>query len=88
METLETLRKRLDEVDNALLSLLNARIHLSREIGDIKKEQGLAISAPERERAVVDALANQCAGNPDTLTPGQIRQLWEVIFRFSREVQN
>ncbi len=88
METLESLRERLDEVDNALLSLLNARVHLSREIGELKKEQGLAISAPERERAVVDALANQCAGNPDALTPGQIRQLWEVIFRISRNAQH
>ncbi len=87
METLETLRDRLDEVDNALLSLIHARVHIAKEIGNIKKEQGLPVFVPERERAVVDALANQCADTHDGLSPGHIRQIWEVLFRISREMQ-
>jgi chorismate mutase/prephenate dehydratase len=51
--TLDALRTRIDEVDRALVSLLNERASLASAIGDIKRASGVAIYAPHREAQVL-----------------------------------
>jgi chorismate mutase/prephenate dehydrogenase len=52
-ERLEELRKRILEVDEALVDLVGKRRALVEEIGRIKAESGLPVLDPAREAAVV-----------------------------------
>jgi chorismate mutase-like protein len=50
---LEALRRRIQEVDEALVDLIGERRRLVLEIGDVKSQLGLPVLDPGREAAVV-----------------------------------
>lgn len=50
--TLENIRKKIDQLDEKIIELLNDRTKLALEIGHIKKEKGAEIYAPDRESEV------------------------------------
>jgi chorismate mutase/prephenate dehydrogenase len=52
-DRLEALRKRILEVDEALIELVGERRALVLEIGRLKAEMGLPVLDPSREAAVV-----------------------------------
>ncbi|QWK18921.1 MAG: prephenate dehydratase [Hydrogenobacter thermophilus] len=54
MEEIALWRKRIDEIDEEILRLLNERIKIAQKIGEIKKASGLDIHAPEREREIFE----------------------------------
>ena len=47
------LRGQLNQIDNQLLHLLEARFENVKEIGEIKKQKGLPIRDKEREEEVI-----------------------------------
>jgi len=61
-EELKRLRKRIDQIDKTLLELLNERAELARKIGEIKKEKGLDIHVPEREREILKKILKKNEG--------------------------
>lgn len=81
---LATLRAQLDALDAELLPLLNRRASLSLRVGDLKKRHGLPIRRPEREAAILEALA---ARNNGPLTEKHLLAIYSVIFAVSRELQ-
>ena len=58
---LKDLRKKLDEIDNSILDLLEERVATSREIGNYKREHGLETYDPAREEEKIQALEKQVA---------------------------
>jgi chorismate mutase/prephenate dehydrogenase len=56
-DRLEALRKRILEVDEALIELVGERRALVLEIGRLKAEMGLPVLDPSREAAVVRGAA-------------------------------
>ena len=75
---LSTLRARIDALDDQLLRLLNERAALAREIGAAKREQGLPLHAPARERDIVMRLAGRNTGPFPT---DGVRPVFQEIFR-------
>lgn len=68
-ESLEALRKQIDDVDNQLLELLAKRMRISREIGTYKKENGLTVVQTARYSEILEkrgaqatliGISNQC----------------------------
>ena len=55
-EKIARLRKEVDSVDEDLLRLIKKRLALTKEIGIIKKENGMGIIDSPREKALHDAL--------------------------------
>ncbi|GEM_PF-1372484 len=53
MESLETVRAKIDEVDERLVQLIEKRAELVQSLIAIKKEQGVSARIPEREEAIV-----------------------------------
>lgn len=53
---LEPHRREIDACDTLIVEALNRRARAAMEIGRIKREQGRAVFAPERERAVYDKI--------------------------------
>ncbi|MDO4262629.1 MAG: bifunctional chorismate mutase/prephenate dehydrogenase [Deinococcus sp.] len=58
---LDALRAEIDANDRELLRLLQRRIELARQVGDVKRAQGLPIYVPERESALLDARRAEAA---------------------------
>ena len=51
---LSEIRKEIDGVNKELLSLLIKRLQLCSDVAEYKKERGLPIYVPEREKAILD----------------------------------
>lgn len=82
--TLESLRKKIDALDDALVRLLNSRAACALEIGRVKKQVGLAIYQPSREAEV---LGHVQSINPGPLDDSAIRRLFERIIDEARRLE-
>jgi chorismate mutase/prephenate dehydratase len=60
--TLEELRARIDDLDAQIVELLNERARTALEIGRLKRRNGAAVFAPEREADVLKRLARANRG--------------------------
>jgi len=85
MPTLDDLRKDIDRVDEVLVRLLNERARVACEIGRLKKEQGVDIYQPEREKQVLEHVRNVAVEGP--LGPDAIARLFERIIDEARRLE-
>lgn len=53
-ESLEALRRQIDELDNALIELLSKRMRVSREIGQYKREHDMTVVQTGRYTEILD----------------------------------
>ena len=85
--TIDDLRKRIDAIDEQLVTLLNARVECALEIGRLKHEIGLAVYQPDRE-AQVFARARRSAGDlAGPLTAEAVVRIFERIVDESRRAE-
>lgn len=54
MDRLVKSRNRIDEIDDAIMQLLDERYDLSMEIGEIKKKQKTQVLDANREQIILD----------------------------------
>ena len=85
MRTLDDLRKDIDRVDEVLVRLLNERARCACEIGQLKKELGVEIYQPEREKAVLQHVRTVATEGP--LGPEAIGRLFERIIDEARRLE-
>ena len=74
--SLDDIRKQIDKVDSQLLDLLSERADLVHQVGQIKKNEGLQIYAPEREDALLKKLLEK---NHGRLPDKSIRAIFREI---------
>jgi shikimate dehydrogenase len=84
-KVLDALRCRIEDLDTALLKLLNERATVSVQIGRLKAENSLGIYDREREASIFGYLADQ---NRGPLSASQIHKIFGEIIRVSRELQS
>lgn len=77
------IRKRIDAIDSRLIELLNKRADLVHEVGLVKKRDGQAIYAPEREETLLKALAEKNAELGGRLPEKAIRAIYREIMSAS-----
>ena len=77
-------RRRIDEIDEKLVKLLNERSQCALEIGKLKQAAHIPLYQPERENEV---LANAEANNSGPLTDAAIRRLFERIIDEARAAE-
>lgn len=77
-------RRRIDEIDQQILQLLNERARCAVEIGRHKKQKGLPAWAPEREAEI---LRNVTRSNPGPLDDAAVRRLFERIIDEARSLE-
>jgi chorismate mutase-like protein len=85
MPTLEDLRRDIDRVDEVLVRLLNERARCVCEIGRLKKEQGVEIYQPDREKDVLKHVMAVASEGP--LGPDAIGRLFERIIDEARRLE-
>ncbi len=82
---LETLRKRIDEIDNRLVELMNERARCAVEIGKLKLQAGPAdVYAPEREREVLERVL---AANAGPLPEETVLAVWRELMAASLSLE-
>ncbi|MBC7186056.1 MAG: chorismate mutase [Calditrichaeota bacterium] len=77
-------RKRIDEIDGAIIALLNERARCALRIGAIKRERGLSARDPEREATVLARVEREAAG---PLPGSSLRRIFVEIIAACRSVQ-
>ena len=55
---LKELRKNIDEIDRELVDLFVRRMSISAEVAEYKREVGMPVLDPARERALLERVSN------------------------------
>jgi chorismate mutase len=85
MRTLDDLREDIDRVDEVLVRLLNERARVACEIGRLKKDLGVEVYQPEREKQVLAHVRSVACEGP--LGPDAIVRLFERIIDEARRLE-
>ena len=80
---IQELRKQINEIDEQLVKAFDARMKVALEIGKYKKENGLPVFDPARERAVLDKQTAAVDENMATY----VKLLYNTLFDLSRSYQ-
>jgi len=84
---LKEIRVKIDNIDNKLLELLNARMELVKEVGRIKHTGNQSIYRPEREKEILfrlSKLSRECGG---ALKEEAIEAIFLEVFAVSRNIE-
>ena len=82
--TIDDYRKQINRLDSELLRIFNERAALALKIGEIKKERGIPVYDPEREKRIFETMAN---ANPGPLENDAITRLFERVIDESRRLE-
>jgi chorismate mutase len=81
---LDELRRGIDAVDQQILKLLHERVRLVMAVGEYKRERGIAVYDPNRERDLLDRL---CKSAEPPLDAETIRRIFERLVDESRRIE-
>jgi chorismate mutase len=81
---IDDLRKKIDELDERLVELLNERANCAQQIGKIKRGLQMPIYEPRREESVFQ---NVRRSNRGPLPDGELIQVYERIIDVMRKIQ-
>ena len=77
-------RRKIDELDRQLVSLINQRARCAEEIGKLKRNSSIPIYEPDRERIIFNNIQRE---NHGPLTEVQLRQIYERLVDVMRQIQ-
>lgn len=83
--TLETLRKQIDDIDDDLLQLVHKRISVMKDVGKAKKELLLLIRDEQREKEKLADIEQKAKALdiPNVL----VSNIWKLFFEVSEDVE-
>ncbi len=82
--SIQELRAVIDEIDEGIVHLLNWRLEIAIEIGKLKRDKGLPLRIPHREREVITRVWGR---NNGPLSDEAVSRLFRLIIRETRRVQ-
>ncbi|MEO6924970.1 MAG: chorismate mutase [Bryocella sp.] len=77
-------RKKIDELDEQIVKLLNERGAAAKAIGSLKQTKGSPVYEPDRERIVIAHIRDT---NPGPLSGSQVQDIYERIMDVMRSLQ-
>jgi chorismate mutase len=77
-------RKRIDELDQKLVELLNRRAQCAVEIGRLKRNTNLPVYEPDREKLILE---NVCRANRGPLSDDDLKRVYERMIDVMRTIQ-
>lgn len=84
LERIDICRKRIDELDVEITTMLNERARMASEIGRVKKVFAMPVYAPRREELVY---ANIFGHNEGPLANDALRRVYERIIDEMRNLE-
>jgi chorismate mutase len=85
--TLGDWRAKVDEIDAAIVRLLNDRAACAVAIGHLKQQEHVAVYQPEREREVIERVRALTVASGGPLGPGAMARLFERIIDEARGLE-
>ena len=76
-------RKQIDEADRQIVNLLNRRATVVAKVGKIKEAAHLPVTAPARERQVLDHIVQLGSAGP--LPADRLRSIYQTVVQQMRE---
>lgn len=77
-------RKKIDELDEQIVRLINQRAQAAQAIGELKRVSDLPVYEPKREQVVFDHVRSVNAG---PLADAEIQHVYERIIDVMRTLQ-
>jgi chorismate mutase/prephenate dehydratase len=77
-------RRKIDEIDTAMLHLLNLRAELAIEVARMKAQEGIALRTPAREREIVARMKQL---NPGPFDGQAVAKIYQLILAESNRNQ-
>ncbi|MGO9517685.1 MAG: chorismate mutase [Candidatus Korobacteraceae bacterium] len=77
-------RRKIDDLDRRLVQLLNERAQCAHEIGKLKRNSGMPIYEPDREKVIFENIKRQ---NEGPLSEVQLRMIYERLVDVMRQIQ-
>ena len=77
-------RKKIDEMDEQIVELINKRAEAAKAIGNLKRSAGIPVYEPQRERDVFDHVKRV---NPGPLPDAELIHVYERIIDVMRTLQ-
>ena len=81
---LQQFREEINKIDDKILELLEKRMEIVKQIGNIKMQGNTPIYRPEREKEIIDRLISK---KPLLLTKNAIESIYLEIFAVSRNLE-
>lgn len=85
MQSLEELRKKIDNIDTEIINLLSKRKDAVKEVAAIKKELGKAVFDKEREQQLLEKIKVKARGK--NLDEKFVQSIYNIILKSSKEEQ-
>ena len=82
--SIDDYRKEINRLDGELLRIFNERASLALKIGEIKKQEGIPVYDPEREKRIFEAMTGN---NQGPLENEAIVRLFERVIDESRRLE-
>jgi len=83
-ESVDALRKRIDQLDEKIIELLNERASLAQRIGQTKNREREEVYVPTREKEIFQRISNL---NRGPLPSGAFRSIYREILSASRSLE-
>ncbi len=78
---IETLRKKIDQLDRQLMATFLKRAKVVRNIQKLKNRTRMPIEDLKREKAIIDGLIKKYP----SVDSGFIKQIYKIIFTFAKK---
>ena len=85
MKEIRELRRRIDEIDDQILELINQRLLAAREIGEIKNRSGAAVVDSKRESQIYQRLSSL---NMGPLKEAALHRIFRAAIAAGRGIQS
>ena len=85
--TIDDLRRRIDELDERLVALLNERAACALEIGKLKRSLGVEVYQPDREAEVLRHVRDCSDQTAGPLGAAAVARLFERIIDEARRIE-
>ena len=85
MDEVTRIRGRIDHLDKDLLQLIKSRYELAHQLGRIKRDRGIPIGDPNRERKILTEAGR--IAKAEHLPREQVRRIFRQIFDIAVEAQ-
>jgi chorismate mutase len=83
MDDIVKYRQEIDNIDRDIIKLIEERISLSKEIGQVKRENSIAIQDDERETSIREELKQKTR----LLKKSDVDEICTILFKISKNNQ-
>ena len=81
---LKKLRKEIDDIDSKILQLIEQRMKVVCEVGNLKKDLEISVEDLTREKEIIQRLTSNSSKN---LTEKQLIRIFSAVFKSSKQIQ-